>query len=118
MSHDAEDAKYGDSRPPALSTALLRPDGSVECVHADELADAYGRKSMRVERLSRIEFDHAWGAWTVQSMQGEILYASARRRECVAWEHEHAEELIEQAVHNCAPNEEGAENGSNEQPAG
>ena len=75
---------------------LFDADGTVRCLHSD-LLPLREIGSMTVRRASNVEFNESSQQWEVLHLRtGAIMFASAVRAECLAWEDDNWESLIDE----------------------
>lgn len=78
--------------PPHPHILSVATDGTLRCLWTDKLPLAdLGR--LTIERASTIEFDHAAQCWQVH-INGTIHFSHPFRDQCLAWEHDHFNELL------------------------
>lgn len=77
-------------------TLLFTPDGA-RAFYNDRLMDAVRGESTEIARLSTIEPEN--GQWVVRDSAGAPLFTHKFRDACLAYEHQHAVELLKEHAH-------------------
>lgn len=63
-------------------------------LHSDAAAQAMRLPVGRIERLTCIEYNNSSREWEVRLPSGGTVHAGPTREGCLAWESEHAAELL------------------------
>lgn len=74
-------------------TLTFQTDGHVICLWTDAL-DLRELGTVKVDRVSTIDWDEANQYWRVHNRQGRTLFHHNVRQACVDWEHDHESELL------------------------
>lgn len=71
-----------------LTLLQILEDGTVRGLYAEAI-DLTSLGTLQVERASTIEFENRVQLWRVFNRQGQCLYSSPSRAECLRWEQEY-----------------------------
>lgn len=74
------------------NTLVFDRDGTGHALYTEAI-DLASIGELRMKRASSVEFDESIQKWTVL-VDARIIFAHASRAECLRWEHEWAEDLL------------------------
>jgi len=69
-------------------TLCVLPDGTIQGFYSEAI-DLTSLGTLKLERVSTIEFDHPCQCWRVFNRYGLCLYSSPSRTECLKFEAEY-----------------------------
>jgi hypothetical protein len=73
---------------------IMAPDGTARCLWTEAVPlQELGR--LDIQRAMSVEFDNRLQAWRVFDPEGDCLYCSPSRDNCLAWERQHLQWVLE-----------------------
>ena len=77
-----------------MTTLHVLPDGTIKGLYTEAL-DLNTLGLLEVKRALAIEFDNPAQVWRVFDPYGRNVYESPSREDCLAWEREHLNQVLE-----------------------
>jgi hypothetical protein len=77
-----------------MTTLHVLPDGTIQGLYTEAL-DLSTLGLLEVRRAMTIEFDNPAQVWRVFNRSGRSVYDSPSREDCLAWERQHLNRMLE-----------------------
>lgn len=77
-----------------MSTLIVTSDGTIRGFFTEAL-DLTTLGILEVQRAMAVEFDNAAQVWRVFNPYGQSVYDSPSREDCLAWERQHLNQVLD-----------------------